>query len=124
MTSKIWPAPTDAERAIAAATNELEDGNDVDEDEDDCEEHEYCATCEECLTCSNCECAEVYVYYATHVVVTVDWEGDVTSVVVNCELTEPYDVQFEDGERVPDGPLRTRALTSVREQDWPNWDFS
>jgi hypothetical protein len=124
MTSRIWPAPTETEAAIAAATNELDDGNDVDEDEDEHEGHNYCETCEECISCECCECPDVYVYYATHVVVCIDWEGDVTNVTVNCELAEPFDVQYEDGSRVPDGPLRSRALRAVREQDWPNWDSS
>lgn len=132
MTSRIWPTPTEAELAEGASALEevvcvacgMTECECEGADDDDCEGHDYCDTCESCISCEECTCGDVFVIYATTISVCVDWEGDIISVIGNSDLAEPYDVQFEDGSRVPDGPLRDRALTNVRERDWPNWDWS
>ena len=122
MTSRIWPTPT-PEQLSAAATTELDDGNDVDEDEEDHVEHDFCEVCEGCITCECCECDDVFVHYATKVIVCVDWEGDITSVRVDDNLADAYDVCDENGNSLPQGKLRDRALKKAAESDWPSWDI-
>ena len=122
MGSRIWPAPgsTEVSGSQLAAAPETTTCPHCELDECECDHCDVCG-----LKCDDCACpSEVYVVYATTIRVAVDYDGDVISVRVNDELSDPQSVENEDGDEIDfNGALARRAREAAQNQDWPSWDI-